>query len=249
MHWALGKTLKFEKSSKPVFNYGRLFADPNSEEWTGNGVRLQISSYLGDQGWGRNKPKKYGEGVPPVGYPEGPKWKGPKWTEFKGVSKISKEVGTQIIFSLLKAQNIDPEKHGPQKELDSSEGSEDDLDQVTDSDNDRLSVVPDDGQANLINTSTIRKQLLEKMNTAIADLDSSTELFSPPRHPKSTITEKIKKGTKNIDCSLKQIISLVKCDECEFVTRNKKELKSHIRKQHAVKGTDKIIGKKRTISL
>jgi hypothetical protein len=72
-HWALGKTLEFEKSSKPVFNYGQLFADPNSEEWTGNGVKLQLSSYLGEQGWGRNKPKKYGEGVPPVGYPEGPK--------------------------------------------------------------------------------------------------------------------------------------------------------------------------------
>jgi hypothetical protein len=77
------------------------------------------------------------------------------------------------------------------------------------------------------------------MNTAIADLNSSTELFSPPRHPKHTITEKLKKGTNNIDCSLKQIISLVKCDECEFVTRNNKELKSHFRKQHAVKQTEK----------
>ena len=57
-HWALGKTLEFEESSNPVFNYGRLFADPNSEVWTRNGVRLQLSSYLADQGWGRNKPKK-----------------------------------------------------------------------------------------------------------------------------------------------------------------------------------------------
>ena len=84
-HWTFGKTLVFEESSNPVFNYGRLFADPNSEEWTGKGVRHQQLSYLGNQGWGRNKSKKCRVGVPPVGYPKGPKHTGPKWTEFKGV--------------------------------------------------------------------------------------------------------------------------------------------------------------------
>ena len=42
-------------------------------------------------------------------------------------------------------------------------------------------LVSDYAQANLINTSTRRKQLLGKMNTVIADLDSSTELFSESR--------------------------------------------------------------------
>ena len=83
-------------------------------------------------------------GFQPVGYPEGPTWTGPKWIEFKGVSKSSKEVGTQIIFSLLRAQNIDPENHGPQKELDSSDGGEDNFNQVTESDNNDISVFPDD---------------------------------------------------------------------------------------------------------
>ena len=82
------------------------------------------------------------------------------------------------------------------------------------------------------------------MNTVIADLDSSMELFSPPRHPKPAITQNLKKGPKNVDCSLKQIIRLVKCDECEFVARNKEKLKSHTRKPHDVKETDRIMGRK-----
>lgn len=49
--------LESEESNNPVFNYGQLFADPNSEVWTRNGVRLQLSSYLADQSWGRNKQK------------------------------------------------------------------------------------------------------------------------------------------------------------------------------------------------
>jgi hypothetical protein len=64
------------------------------------------------------------------------------------------------------------------------------------------------------------------MNTVIADLDSSMELFSPPRHPKPAKTQNFKKGPMNFDCSLKQIICLVKYDECEFVARNKEKLKS-----------------------
>ena len=98
-------------------------------------------------------------------------------------------------------------------------------------------------QANLLNTSTRRKQILVKMNTVIADLDSSMEL-PPPSHPKPAITQNLKKGPKNVDCSLKQIIRLVKCDECEFVARNKEKLKSHTRKPHDVKETDRIMGRK-----
>ena len=60
-------------------------------------VRLQLSSYLGYQGWGRNTLKRYGVGVPPVGYPNGSEC--PQWTDFKGVLKISKQHGIQIIIN------------------------------------------------------------------------------------------------------------------------------------------------------
>ena len=79
-----------DKSNEPEYDYARLFVDPHN--MTLSDVRIQLSSYLGDQGWGRNTHKRHGVGVPPVGYPDGPEWTGPQWNEFKGVSKITKEI-------------------------------------------------------------------------------------------------------------------------------------------------------------
>ena len=162
-------------------------------------------------------------GVPPVGYPGGPDWTGPQWTDFKGVSKITKEIGLQIIFSLLRAQNIDPEDHGPLPDLDKTAKSEEEIDvidiEATDSEDEDMSVKFNDSKAN---TSILTKQLIDNMDKAIANLDSSTETDSSLKHSKPAISERLKNSANVINCSLDQIIKLVKCEECEFVAKIKR---------------------------
>ena len=206
-------------------------------------VRIQLSSYLGDQGWGRNTNKRYGVGDPPVGYPNGPKWIGPKWNEFKGVSKITKEIGIQIIFCLLRAQNIDPEDHGPLNDLDKTTETEEDIEVLdiegTDSENDEVFVECNNDQTN---TSIIRKQLIDNMDDAIANLDSSTETVSSTKQSEPEISERLTKSANVINCSLDKIISLARCDECEFVAENKKSMTWHVRKHHGVPETHESEG-------
>ena len=240
-----GITSDLNKSNEPEYDYARLFVDPNN--MTLSDVRIQLSSYLGDQGWGRNTHKRYGVGVPPVGYPDGPEWAGPQWTDFKGVSKITKEVGLQIIFSLLRAQNIDPEDHGPLPDLDKTANSEEEIDvidiEATDSDDDDMSVKSNDSKDN---TSIMRKQLVDTMDKAIANLDSSTETDSSLKHSKPAISERLKNSANVINCSLEQIIKLVKCKECEFVAKNKRGRTWHVRKHHDVLERDESEGNNST---
>ena len=238
-HKDSGETLIFEKSDNPdsepdcEYDYSRLFVDPKN--MTLSDVRLQLSSYLGYQGWGRNTLKRYGVGVPPVGYPNGSEWTGPQWTDFKGVSKISKQHGIQIIFSLLRAQHIDPEEHGPLPDLEKTAGSEEEIEvrdvDDPDSENDKMSVESNDFQGN---TSMMRRQLIDNMDKAMASLDSSTETDSHPKHSKPAISEILKESANIINCSLDKLISLVRCDKCEFVAENKNCLTWHVRKHHCV---------------
>ena len=83
-----------DKSNEPEYDYAILVVNP--QNMTLSDVRIQLSSYLGDQGWGRNTHKRYGVGVPPVGYPDGPEWTGPQWTDFKGVSKRGSYSSAQL---------------------------------------------------------------------------------------------------------------------------------------------------------
>ena len=138
--------------------------------------RFQLSSYLGDQGWGRNTHKRYGKGA-------------------------------------------------------------------TDSDDDDMSVKSYDSKEK---TSIIRKQLVDNMDKAIANLDSSTETDSSLKHSKPAISERLKNSANVINCSLDQIIKLVKCEECEFVATNKKGLTWHVRKHHNVLESDESEGNNST---
>ena len=53
------------------------------------------------------------------------------------------------------------------------------------------------------------------------------------KHSKPAISERLKKSANVINCSLDQIIKLVKCEECEFIAKNK-GLTWHVRKHHDV---------------
>ena len=74
------------------------------------------------------------------------------------------------------------------------------------------------------NTSIIRKQLIDNMDDAIANLDSSTETVSSTKQSKPEISEILTKSANVTNCSLDKIISLARCDECEFVAENKKRV-------------------------
>ena len=78
----------------------------------------------------------------------------------------------------------------------------------TDSENDEVFVECNNDQTN---TSIIRKQLIDNMDDAIANLDSSTETVSSTKQSKPEISERLTKSANVINCSLDKIISLARC--------------------------------------
>ena len=108
-------TKRNESSTPPTSTFARatslplLFAKPFSKAWKGVKIRSQLSQYLECFGFGHNKPKKFGVDSPPQGWPLLI-----DWSKFKGPSKgCSLPLCSEIIFSLLEAQGIDPMMHYP----------------------------------------------------------------------------------------------------------------------------------------
>ena len=125
-----------------------------------------------------------------------------------------------------------------------SEGETEDIDiEATDSDDEDNSVKSNDSKAN---TLKMRKQLLDNMDKAMANLDSSTKTDSSLKHSKPAISERLKNSANVINCSLDQIFKLVKCEKCEFVAKNKKGLTWHVRKHHNVLESDESEGNNST---
>ena len=114
--------------------------------------------------------------------------------------------------------------------------------EATDSDDDDMSVKSNDSKDN---TSIMRKQLVDNMDKAIANLDSSTETDSSLKHSKPAISERLKNSANVINCSVDQIIKLVKCEEYEFVAK-KRGLTLHVRKHHDVLESDESEGNNST---
>ena len=115
--------------------------------------------------------------------------------------------------------------------------------EATDSEDEDMSVKFNDSKAN---TSILTKQLIDNMDKAMANLDSSTETDSSLKHSKPAISERLKNSASVFNCSLDKIIKLVKCDECEFVAKNKKCLTWHVRKHHGDLETDESEGNNST---
>ena len=88
----------------------------------------------------------------------------------------------------------------------------------------------------------MRKQLVDNMDKAISNLDSSTKTDSSLKHSKPAISE----SANVINCSVDQIIKLVKCEECELVAKNKTDLTWHARKHHDVLESDESEGNNST---
>ena len=85
----------------------KLFACPGTKLWKGVAIRRQLSQYLDFYGFGHNKAKKYGEGLPPPGWPVLVDWK-----DFKGPSRgYSFSLCTEIIKQMLEIQGLDPMDH------------------------------------------------------------------------------------------------------------------------------------------
>ena len=79
----------------------KLFANPNTKEWKGTvKIGTQCSQVLSRHGFGHNKGPKFGKGPPPPGWPLLYNWE-----TFKGPSRHSDAMNTEIILSLLEEEN------------------------------------------------------------------------------------------------------------------------------------------------
>ena len=105
------KQIEGSITSAQVLNYPLLPCSPFSPNWKGSAmIRSVLTKMLVRIGYGDGggKKKKLGIGEPPMGWPDHISWQ-----DFSGAtrSKLTMNEVTEIIISLLRAANINPDTH------------------------------------------------------------------------------------------------------------------------------------------
>ena len=146
----------------------KLFACPGSKLWKGVAIRRQLSRYLEYYGFGHNKSKKYGEGLPPPGWPIVVDWQA-----FKGPSKgYSFTLCTEIIKQMMEFQGLDPMDHYHKKDLpepdDDQEMHEEAYEEPEPGPSKRKRVDPPRGRMNVLNTIRVIQEREDRENPILA---------------------------------------------------------------------------------